>query len=262
MCRDKALEVLDGLLLGDGGLVKYEFGTYYVMRQSKRTITLEDHIRWEQWVADNVFRVLGIPLSEGNPKVMTGVSRGKLYQYAQLSTLYSPLLADLHTEWYNGGEWAGPPGARYIHGATKVLPERLRQALELPTSTLAHWFIGDGGARQASLSPKIETSFSTYCFSEEEVCHLMVMLGNMGINTTKPAKHVCKKGSGLRILLAQDSVNNLMDLIEPHIIDICGSPNCSLYRSLVKRRGTPPRAPRSYFNPDFDYMRAKLKHQK
>lgn len=64
----------------------------------------------------------------------------------------------------------------------------------------------------------------------------MAMLNNAGIKTNKPAGHSCKRGVGLRIILAQGSINDFIGLIEPHVMEIFSDSIGFSYRDLLKRR--------------------------
>lgn len=244
MTRDRALQIFDGVMLSDGGLIRYRGGARYHMGLAKPAISMTDHLKYEQWISDNVFAVLGIPVSEGHPRVATRsmLVRGKPYQYALLQTRQSLLLADLYDEWYSGGEWVGPEYGKYIRGALKVLPERLMKAEKLPTLTLAHWFLGDGGSSLACPRgyPQLQVTFSTNCFTEEEVYHLMAMLSDMGVTTVKPLRHETKKGSGLQIWLstAGSNTDHFMDLVEPHVLEIFDDSGGPSYRDMIERKTT------------------------
>lgn len=236
----KATQVLDGLMMGDGCLVRQKGGAFYQMSQAKPSVSIEDHLKYEQWIAANVFEVLGITTSAKCPRAGVSVSRGRLYRYAHLRTLQSPLLTSLYDEWYTGGEWIqNKQGSWYIRGANKVLLSRLMKATTLPVLTLAHWFLGDGGSSWDYLgrkTPIVRVTFSVHCFTKAEVYHLMVALNSMGIVTVKPSKHPCRNGSGLVIHLAQRSVNYFMDLVEPSILEIFGDSEGASYKDAVKRK--------------------------
>lgn len=257
LAKFRALEVLDGLLMSDGGLKRYEGGAYYEMVQSKslsprnsvpleqerlKQESLRDHLKWEQWIADNVFAVLGISTSEKHPKIITGSWKGKPHLKAILRTCLSPLLTQLHNEWYSGGEWINHGTNWYLRGATKRIPERLMQASKLTTHTLVHEFLGDGGSswsRRNGHCPYVQLTFSTGCFTDEEVSHLTLMLNNIGIATVKPNKDKkVERGSGLTIWLSAtaSNTNHFMGIVEPHILEIFGESGSPSYKDMIKWR--------------------------
>lgn len=232
MTKEEALQVLDGSLLGDGSLRRLKSGALYHMDLSKHTILIGDHLKYLCWIANNALEPLGVVPCKSYPKLGTTASRGKPYRYARLATHVSPVLGQLYDEWYIGGSWK----EGFIHGATKVIPRRLMQAKVLPVLSLVPWFLEDSGSYHAIGSTKVRVAFAVCNFTEEEVSHLTTMLNNMGLNTVKPAKENVKKGSGLSIYLAQDSINPLMNLVEPLILDVFGDSRGSSYKDAVKRR--------------------------
>lgn len=262
MQRTRALEVLDGLMMSDGGLKRYEGGAYYEMVQSKslaprannpleqellRQKSLQDHLKWEKWIADNVFTALEIPVSEGNPKIIPGYSKddschwkGEPHNKVLLRTRLSPVLTRLHDEWYTGGKWVKRGSNWYLLGAVKRLPERLIRAIRIPILSLVHEFLGDGGSswgRRPGYT-YVLVSFSTACFTREEVSHLTLMLNNMGVATVKPHEEKVGKGSGLMIRLsaASNNTNHFMGLVEPHILEMFSDSESPSYKDMIKWR--------------------------
>ncbi len=249
LLRQEAQEVLDGLMLGDGSLGKKQIGVYYSMGLSKalaphkdvteqiREASLEEHLEYERWIRDKVFSILGIPIRNGHPRTYTSNLGGTPYKQAHLTTPYLPELEPLYNEWYKGGSWVTSGGITpYVRGALKVVPSRLMSTSILASRTLAHWFLGDGGVHRA-LPPTIYLSISTDGFTAVEVYHLMVMLNNMGILTLEPQKNKnAKKGAGLKIRVAQSSVNHFMDLVEPHVLEIFSGLSGLLYKTRIMRR--------------------------
>lgn len=243
MNKQEAFEALDGLMLSDGHIIRFHTGAEYRMKQSKHTISIEDHLKWVEWLRDNVFLTLGI---KATTKVRWKTDKNrkksaKEYQAAELWTERTPLLATIYDEWYTGGEWTIPKGhgsnygAYYIHYATKIIPQRLCGIPILPTWTLTKWYLGDGGSRRSKYSPSsIDVSFSTLSNTEEEVYCLINKLNNMGIKTVKPGRQLCNNGSGLRIYLAQESVDDFMNIVAPYIINIFGDSLGPSYKDMIK----------------------------
>lgn len=274
-CMDKkeALEVFDGLMLGDGGLLKYRGGARFCMVQSKvlapkhypnqeqlKAESLMEHMKWLQWIAENPFKVLGIPVCKDHPKILTRTWEGKPYQYAFLETPQSPVLVGMWDEWYTGGKWATQYqlSQQYIQGAIKVVPKRLMREPNISTNTLMQWFRGDGGGGweyQRGRTPNRHVDFATNCFTEEEVCHLTAMLNNAGLNTNKPSRKVQIRGSGLRIFLSADSIDSFMNLIEPHVREVFG-PGSLTCKDMIIRWSDFMFTPRDRI---FDILRTRLR---
>jgi len=255
MDKAKATEILDGTMLGDGNISRQGYGARYRINLSKplvprseitelaRAMSLQEHLKYEQWLIDKAFTPLGIQVGDECPKVRNSVSKGKPYKYASLTTLQSPVLLDLYNEWYAGGELVGYKAKdSYIRGATKNLPERIMNANTIPIATLVHWFLGDGGSSwmfSRWSDPQVRISFSTRSFTEQEVYHLRDIINNMGIVTIKLSiDEAVEKGAGLAIWLssATDNINCFMDLVEPLMFEIFGNPAGPSYMNMVKRK--------------------------
>jgi len=243
MNKKKAMEVFDGLMLGDGGLRRLPNTALYSQSQCKPGIPIESHLLWLCWLRDNVFAVLGIRATVRTywGTYAKGLKKGQKYQFAALWTECSSFLAELYDEWYTGGTWREyrKGTSIEIHNATKIVPKRLMEITVLPALSLAHWFFGDGGSsRHKNSLPTIDVSLSTHCFSEGEVHCLTVILNNMGIKTIKPHRQKQDKGAGLQIRLAQSSIDYFMSLIEPHTLEIFGGSLGSSYKDMIKYKYT------------------------
>lgn len=260
MTKIEALEVMDGLLMGDFGIHRYRRGACGEISLSKilapksspsqdllREKSLTDHMKWLQWITDNVFPPLGIEACTGHPRIATkvrstGKHKGEVYRYAHLATHNSSSFEELYNEWYIGGEWVQrKQGTWYVRGATKKLPERIMQASTLPIPVLVQEFLGDGSSSRYHYKDQVYTvyiSFSTQCFTSEEVYHLMGMLNNMSILTVKPYYDKRCATPGLTIILSQtaENTNRFMDLIEPGILEIFGDSESPSYKGMIKRR--------------------------
>lgn len=237
LTEKEALDVFDGLMLGDGGLTKWKAGTSFTFGQSKplcsrAEVTLEvreqsllEHLEYEFWIRDNILGALGIEACNGHPTICTStLASGVLYKQAHIETICSHSLDSLYREWYRGGEWSDSVYG-YVRGAAKVVPNRLMQASVLPAYTIAPWFLGDGNIgsysnRRGSM-PHVSLSLSTKGFTQLEVEQLTAILNNMGVCTTKPNmdRHI-KRGSGLTIRVAQKSINGFMDIVEPYVKEV------------------------------------------
>lgn len=244
----KAMKVLDGLILGDGGLVRFRTGVYYAMSLSKplvprkddteliREISLVEHIKYEQWLVENVFEPLSIPICKGHPRVVTTTSHGRPYKAATLTTGQSSILTNLYEEHYAGGEWVRKGANVYVRGARKIFPARILRSPALEVATLTHLFIGDGISYWHPW-PRPQIGLSVMGYSEGEVQYLVKVLSDMGVVTTKLSKDksvVC--GSGLTILIAQCSVNHFLDVVEPGILEIFKDSRSPSYKDMIKRK--------------------------
>lgn len=236
-----AWAAFDGLMLSDSGLLMREYGVAYNLNLSKPQISMADHLKYENWIKDNVLGPLNVPICEGHPRVLTYTRKSKVIPYARLESCSTPILVEPYAEWYHGGQWVGPLGGRYIRGKTKKLPGRLMQANELPVPTLVHWFLGDGCCIFRVFEgrkPRVYVDFSVCNFTNSEVAHLTHMLNNVGTMTTRPFRNNrVTKGSGLRLCLSSkpENSNHFMDFIEPPITQIFGNSTGPSYKDMIKR---------------------------
>jgi len=145
---DEAAQILDGVLLSDGYLRRYNKRALFQLTQSGI-----EHMDWLFYVRDKCLVPLGIPISLGYPKDFRYTSKGKPYVHCMLSSKLSPsLLSDYYT-WYPDGKKVVPPG------------------LVLTTTVVAHWFMGDG-----CISSYGQVCFSTNAFSNTDRLFLVKAL--------------------------------------------------------------------------------------
>ncbi len=217
----EVLEIFDGVMLGDGSLTRRFYGVRLHMSQSKTSkdgrLTMEDNFAWLAYIKNDCLLPLGVEVSDTFPVFYARCRKSGPYQSVDLSSWQSNFLAEQYRRWYAPtGEWVGDKSvsSRYRRGDTKITP----RDLALSPITLTHWFIGDGGSNWTKTRPStVIVSLATCCFTEEEVCRLTTMLNEMGIATIKPKMFPTKKGSGLVIYIAQESVDFFFDLIAPYM---------------------------------------------
>ena len=215
----KEMHVLDGVMLGDGCLRRFANGAYLHMNLSKTSkdgrLTMDDNVAWLGYIKNECLIPLGVEVSDIYPKLRWRHSKIRSYQMADLTSRQSDFLIEQHSRWYaQTGEWIQNNGHWYRRGDTKIVP---RDFILNPV-ILAHWFVGDGGSHRPNTSPSATmVSLATCCFTRLEVLQLTVMLNKMGIITNKPNRLPTEKGSGMVILIAQDSVDDFFDIIAPHM---------------------------------------------
>ncbi len=214
------MQIFDGVMLGDGGLIRYASKALFYMTQSKTSkdgrLTVGDNIAWLAYIKDECLLPLGVEVSDKYPKLGYHHLKGEPRQTTGLSSRLSDLLAEQYDRWYaRTGEWAKNSTSWCRRGDTKVLP----CDLAISQATLAHWFIGDGGSsRDKRHLSTVLVSLSVCCFTEAEVYRLTTMLNKMGITITKLSLHKnVVEGSGLVIIISQRSVDDFFDLIAPYM---------------------------------------------
>jgi hypothetical protein len=207
---EQALEIFDGIMLGDGGLVRaYKTGNAYfsiALSSSDGRIAVEDLLSYLQYIKLKCFNPLGI--STGTyPAIREraytkGPHRGEVYKYARLVTRVSSFLTSQYIRWY--GE------SRY-----KEVPDDLA----LTPVSLAHLFAGDGSSSKEQCSPSIHCNLSTPDFSIHSVETLERQLRQLGIiSLGRKHQHVAR-GSGISVVIHQDSLNDFMDMINRYIVE-------------------------------------------
>lgn len=233
------LEILDGMLLGDAGLVMCGPNALFAINLSKRGVSTSDHLRWLTFVKGHCLVPLGVPVSGIYPKAtVQRSSSNQLYTVVTLRSSLSPVLAEQYCRWYaQTGELRKKGNTRYRAGDVKILPSDLA----LTPASLAHWFLGDGGCSLGNFGGYLEqrASLSAYGFAESEGRRLTDMLNGMGVNTCKPTKRTAGRGTtGLRIWLsmADGNINRFIDIIEPFILPIFENSRSPSYKDMLARK--------------------------
>lgn len=235
------IEILDGMLLGDAGLVMCGPNALFAINLSKKNILLSDHLKWLTFVRDYCLIPLGVPVSEIYPKATVQKSSfNQLYTVATLRSSLSPVLALQYYRWYLlSGELRKKYHTRYRAGDVKVLPDDFM----LTPAALAHWFLGDGSGGLGSFDGYLEqrADLSAYGFTEDEGWRLTGMLNDMGINTSRPTKHITSRGTvGLRIFIsmAGGNINRFIDIVEPYILPIFRDSISPSYKDMLVRKNS------------------------
>ncbi len=236
MNKVEALQILNGLLLGDGGIHLVSGGGRFTIVQTGGT----EHIDWLLYIK-RALSTLEIYTSANFPAIrQTMTARGKPMQVLSLCSLTSSFLKDLYYIWYPEHK--------------KTVPEDIC----LTPVTIAHWFMGDGCSTYQCRhrSSYVEVFFATDSFQLHEVHSLVRQLHLLGIGGAYCGVRYNGKHHKPypRIYINRGSpINTLMDMIEPHI--------CESFRYKIKR-------PRYRWKPvsevpkeaDFDALRGKLTH--
>lgn len=204
MNRAEALEAFDGVMLGDGGLILPVRGIrahFHMTLSGKPEAELIDYLRSVAGSLED----LGVQVSLGYPKVISSVSHGKPYNSCILLTLSSNFLTDQYHRWY-----------RRLAPKWDIRKEAPEDLMLTPTS-LAHWFMGDGGSSLKSTGG-IYVALATHGFNTDSVGRLEHQLSSMGVSTGRSHDRRTRRGSGIVITVRQESVNYFMETIEPYIV--------------------------------------------
>lgn len=175
--KQQAMEVFDGLMLGDAGLPKREWSASFKMDLSAghpdkwRGVPEENipQIKYLQHIKE-FLEPLGLRFCAGYPKVdkRLGInSSGRLYLRCRLISLVSDFLLAQHCRWYHPVTEEIRRARRFAANRKwyKVLPKDVR----LTPLTIAKWFEGDGTTGWSSNEHYVSLHLCTNGFAREEV---------------------------------------------------------------------------------------------
>lgn len=209
------MQALEGMLLGDSSLIKPPgpCDAYFSVGFSDGRITVRDHLKY-LLNTKAILEDLGVEVPSKYPDVTSRIQSqtGKPFNFCYLHSLSSSVLTREHARWYLSG--------------AKEVPEDLI----LAPASLGYWFMEDGGSSRHSIDKTVVyVTFATYGFNVHSVSLLIEKLAALGLFVTKPYrdKHVVK-GSGLRLILRQESADLFMELVDRHVTEP--------YRYKIKRK--------------------------
>ena len=141
-------EVIEGCLLGDGYLVKWNKNSEKSYPYFAKRNKYYDHIRYDA-------QMLFTKSWEQRVKENNEISLGKKQVVFSLRSLSNNMLAPFYKRWYP--KW---------NDYKKVIPEDV----EVTPTLLLHWFLDDGSSYQRRKKSKIRQvliTFCTECFSKD-----------------------------------------------------------------------------------------------
>jgi len=187
-----AQSVFDGVLLSRGSiqLPGHCRKPFFTM-----SLFSEEHMDWMNYVKEVLLR-LSVPVSNDCPKIFRGHFQGKDYQRLTLSSGTCEFVAQQRRRWYKKARKAVPDG------------------LELTNEMVANWFMGDGFLLTYE-GEHVQAGLCSFCFSERENRYLAEGLQKLGVADS----HVIKSHGSWEIRFeSHDSINVLMDIVEPFIL--------------------------------------------
>lgn len=111
----------------------------------------------------------------------------------------------------------------HINGIKSITDDWLK---EIDALGIAYWFMDDGSSyRSKKCGFTVQTHFHTQSFNKNDHEKLIIKLNSFGIESTISK---VQDGTEMNIYIKQNSVNKLMDLIDPYIVD------CMKYK--IKRK--------------------------
>lgn len=202
MDAEEAVQVFSGVMLGDGGLALRRFcdnaNFRMALSSKKQGIPSVSLIGYLHFVM-GALASLGVEAMTGHPKVFKRVRPdGQTYDYCDLETKVSPFLTHEYLRWYSNGR--------------KEVPKDL----VLTPISVAHWFMGDGtSSKQAAGKPLFDcVNLCTQAFNSYSQELLKVQLLGLSIYAT-----IQRSGSKQKIYILQDSVDDFMRVVDPHVIE-------------------------------------------
>lgn len=201
---DRARNILEGLLLGDGRLelpegknVNAHFTIGLVNGRGKHKLATADIDSFLRVVKNSLVGE-GLEIPDTYPAIYSSISHGKPYKACFLQTLGLPILTNEYHRWYIDG--------------IKEVPENI----DLNPEKIAYWFITDGCTRVYGNSVLVD--FSTYSYSMKSILILQRELEPFGIYTYRCINKEVVTGSGVRLFVYSWCDNKFMDMVRPYII--------------------------------------------
>lgn len=198
MNKQEALEVFDGVMLGDAGLCMHGKNAKFVMDLSRGD--KQELLGYLSHVKDALL-AMELLVCNGHPKWYTTVCKGKPFDYCWLVSQTSPILTAEFRRWY-------PYGIKEVPTDVKIMPR-----------SVAYWFMDDGCSTTYDMKPDINVHLSAYSFSLTSISLLEQRLQALGLLTGRSHSKNIAKGSGIRLNILQGSVNDFMHMIDPFVVE-------------------------------------------
>lgn len=207
MDKHTALQVFDGVMIGDGGLSRALLAgdpveLCHKVNCSRFTLNQStergDHMDWLLYVKV-ALALLDIEVSPGYPKYCTVRSRGKTFGSSKLLTLTSSWLTEQRKVWY-------PKGYKEVPGWFNFTPV-----------SLANMVMCDMNSNRDKRSPcTVNIHLETQGFGLESIIIIENSLRRMEFHTGRGIENL--GASGIRVTILQDSVDAFMNTIRPWVL--------------------------------------------
>ena len=192
----EAQQVFNGIMLGDGSICKQvRFARFQIGLSGANTISYLYEVR-------RMLYTMGVYCSEIYPKCVRTTTRGGYtFDLCSLYSKTSEIMLNERYRWY-------PVGKKEVPSDFNLTPV-----------SLAHWFMGDGSSVYDTHGGQyIHVKISSMGFNENSIAILEHSLSKLGFSTGRNMHKETKEGSGIVISILQDSINQFMDTIEPHML--------------------------------------------
>jgi hypothetical protein len=179
------MEIIDGELLGDGGIINYKYGSSFSFSTK--------HNEYAIWLA-SFFSKENVDFVGSGVRMLRRFDKrtGKRRIEFNFRTKSTSEMKEIGQRWYKGGR--------------KVIP----LDLSLSNISLLHWWLGDGSRDKKSGIGH----FCTDAFTEREVCRLSRLLNNLIGIESRVVKRKNPNGNGVfRIQVSRLDLDRMFDFI-------------------------------------------------
>lgn len=193
MITQEELEILNGLMLGDGCLEKHKNGTNASLRITRAS-------KDKEYLIFHKNKLINLPYCKIRDRENLDKRTNKIYYSSILSTRVSAELTLLYNKWYIGG--------------VKIIPKDL----ELTPIVLATWFADDGNIIVNKGRYRIK--LSTHGFTYDEVIFLqLLILKTFKINMSIYKDNSGKKQHWFLQINSKKEVKNFTEIIDSYLPD-------------------------------------------
>lgn len=194
MNKEEAMQVFDGIMLGDAGVYRNgKYATVHIAKSGEKYLPYLTHLR-------DIVGLLGVEFCTGHPKCCKAISStGKPFMHCQLESITSPFLLGQRQRWY-------PKGKKEIPYDVRITP-----------LSLAYMFMDDGTASWQRTN-LVKLNLATDGFSKEEAYRLRDLIAvNLRVHFS-PYPATKMRLDVIRLwLLKIEEINLFFDLIESYM---------------------------------------------
>jgi hypothetical protein len=211
MNADDALQIINGLLLGDGCLAISGLDVYFTMTLSDKSerISTASFLVYLEHIG-TAFDVLNIERTTGHPKVLYGkYTDGSERKKCKFSTKTNRFLRTLYDKWYG------------VYNGHREVPEDFR----LTSMSLAYFYMSDGNLNvvKKTYSNRLRTyhtaSFAANGFKLRSIEILEREFRNLGIGTYRGnCSNGLLYGADIRLYILAESLDKFKNIIRPYVV--------------------------------------------
>ena len=203
MTKSEAMQVFDGVMLGDGGLepptrrrIRKGGNSFFCLSQLGK-----QHIDW-LWQVRKALELLSFSFTDNYPCIYHARSHGRPYTFCCLKSRRTSIATEQRERWYPQG--------------IKEVPEDI----VLTPIVLANWFMGGGGTSWWPCGNLVYLCLSPASFSLKSIEVLELRLEEVGLGgMRRTADRRVKRGSGINLVTSStELITKFINTIEPFIV--------------------------------------------